>query len=182
MKTIILILAIGLSIVSCNKESNEPSDGYPKIYNLNFELFRADGSPYEDGEVEMTNNTFIANLADLTNGQYSFLGMGKIDTEETQGSGKTLYGWPCGVPNCISDFRSIEFASSREGVDVNGPVPFEKDKYWLLRYESEDVDTLRVHDVQTINPYNRTFIFFVNEQQVEATNFIYEEYAITIQK
>ena len=62
-----------------------------------------------------------------------------------------------------------------------GPVPFEKDKYWLLRY-ANDVDTLRVHDVQTTNPYSRIFAFFVNEQQVEATNVIYEEYAITIQK
>ncbi|MDP2687928.1 MAG: hypothetical protein Q8O62_11940 [Aequorivita sp.] len=182
MKTYILIFAMGLSVISCNKESNEPSDGYPEIYNLNFELFRADGSTYEDGEVEITNNTYIAMLTDLTDGQYSFLGMGKIDTGETQGSGKTLYGGPCGGPNCVSDFKAIQFASSAEGVDVNGPVPFEKDKFWLLRYTNEDVDTLRIHDVQTINPYNRAFTFFINEQQAEATNFIYEEYAIKIQK
>lgn len=181
MKSLMLILIIGLSLSACDKDNN-PSEGYPVIYNLNFELLRSDGSLYENGEVEITNNTYLATLTDLTDGQYSFLGMGKIDTEETQGSGKTLFGWPCGGPNCVSDFGSIEFASSRDGVDVNGPVPFEKDKYWLLRYAGEDVDTLRVHDVQTVNPYNRVFTFFVNEQQVEATNFIYEEYAITIQK
>ncbi|WP_347373531.1 hypothetical protein [Aequorivita sp. Q41] len=182
MKTYILLLVMVLSLNSCNKESNEPSGGYPKIYNLNFELFRVDGSTYEDGEVEITNNTGIATLIELTNGQYPFLGLGKIVTEETQGSGRTLYGSPCGGPNCVSDFGSIEFASGAEGVDVKGSVPFEKDKYWLLRYANEDVDTLRIHDVQTINPYNRTFTFFVNEQQIEATNFIYEEYAITVQK
>jgi hypothetical protein len=181
MKTLILILTISISFIACDKDNNT-SEGFPKIYNLNFELLRADGSIYENGEVEITNNTYLATLTDLTDGQYSFLGMGKIDTEETQGSGKSLYGWPCGGPNCVSDFGSIEFASSREGIDVNDPVPFEKDKYWLLRYVNEDVDTLRIHDVQTINPYNRTFTFFVNEQEVEATNFIFEEYAITIQK
>ncbi len=182
MKTFIIIFVMGLSLIGCDKERNEPSNGYPEVYNLNFELFRDDGSKYENGEVEITNNTGVATLMELTNGQYPFLGLGKVDTEETQGSGKTLYGVPCGGPNCVSDFKAIQFASSAEGVDVNGPVPFEKDKYWLLRYANEDVDTLRIHDVQTINPYNRAFTFFVNEQQVEAANFIYEEYAITIQK
>ena len=115
-------------------------------------------------------------------GNYDWYKMGIIFTEVTQESDKVLFGGPCEAPNCVTNFKSMQFASGAEGVDVNGPVPFEKDKYWLLRYANEDIDTLRIHDVQTINPYNRNFTFFVNEEQVETTNFIYEEYAITIQK
>lgn len=181
MKSYILILVIGLTSISCEK-ANNPSEGYPKTYKLNFELLRANGSVYEDGEVEITNNTGSVPLEDITNGQYSYLEMGEIDFPESQGNGKIMFGVPCGGPNCVTNFKSMQFASGAEGVDVNGPVPFEKDKYWLLRYANEDIDTLRIHDVQTINPYNRAFTFFVNEQEVEATNFIYEDYAITIQK
>ncbi|MAP80599.1 MAG: hypothetical protein CL526_05875 [Aequorivita sp.] len=174
-------MTISISFIACDKDNNT-SEGFPTTYNLNFELLRADGSMYENGEVEITNNTYLATLTDLTDGQYSFLGMGIIDTEVTQGTTKTLYGTPCGGPNCVSAFASIEFASGAESKNVDGPIPHEKDKFWLLRYTNEDIDTLRIHDVQTVNPYKRVFTFFVNEQPVEATNFIYDEYAITIQK
>lgn len=180
MKTIFLTIAMGFSFLSCEKNQSE-TEVDPITYNLNFELLKIDGSAYENDEVEITSNTYLATLADLTNGQYSYLGMGKIYTE-TQGNDKIFFGTPCGGPNCHSEYLHLPIASSAEGVDVNGAIPFEKDKYWLLRYANEDVDTLRIRDVQTVNPYNRAFTFFVNEQEVEATNFIFEEYAITIQK
>ena len=180
MKSIFLIITMGFTLLSCEKE-NEPSNEDPKIYNLSFELLRDDGNPYNNGEVEISSFPLTMTNGSL-DGNYEWYEMGQIYTEETQGSEKILFGGPCGVSNCASDFISIPFASGAEGVNVDGTVPFEKDKYWLLRYANEDVDTLRVHDVQTTNPYSRIFAFFVNEQQVEATNVIYEEYAITIQK
>src|SRR5690606_11833824 len=180
MKSYILILVIGLTSISCEK-ANNPSEGYPKTYKLNFELLRADGSVYENGEVEISSLPLTIINGNLM-GNYDWYKMGIIFTEVTQESDKVLFGGPCEAPNCVTNFKSMQFASGAEGVDVNGPVPFEKDKYWLLRYANEDIDTLRIHDVQTINPYNRNFTFFVNEEQVETTNFIYEEYAITIQK
>jgi hypothetical protein len=180
MKTIFLIIVMGFSLLSCEKDRNTTEE-YPKIYNLNFELLRADGSVYENGEVEISSLPLTIINGNLM-GNYDWYKMGIIFTEVTQESDKVLFGGPCEAPNCPSAFIPISFASGAEGVDINGPVPFEKDKYWLLRYANEDIDTLRIHDVQTINPYNRNFTFFVNEQEVEATNFIYEDYAITIQK
>lgn len=181
MKTYILIMAIGILSMSCSKDNKQPEEGDPVTYSLNFELLKGDGSLYGDGEVEITSFPLKMENGNLE-GQYEWYGMGKINTEFTNGQEKELFGGPCGGPNCIADYIAIGFASSRDGVDVNGPVPFEKDKYWLLRYANEDVDTLRIHDIQTIEPYNRTFTFFVNEQPLESTYLGYDEYAITIQK
>lgn len=181
MKSFLLTLAILFSLTSCEKE-NSPSEGYPTIYNLYFELLNVDGSARENGDVEITGNSYLASLTQLVNGQYPWYEMGKIENESTQGNNSILFGMPCSGPNCDSDFTKLGFASGREGVDVNGLVPFEKDKYWLLRYANDDVDTLRVHDIQTIEPDNRIFTFFINEQEVEATEFFNDEFAITIKK
>ncbi|CAM3335192.1 hypothetical protein [Aequorivita lipolytica] len=180
MKTIFLIIVMGFSLLSCEKE-NKSSEGDPKIYDLNFELLRSDGTVYEDDNLKISNEQELFNgqLHPIGNGELFWFDLGKL-TIQSQNGDSILFGISCGE-NC-NDYLPLPFASGAEGVDVNGPVPFEKDKYWLLRYANEDVDTLRVHDVQSINPYNRTFTFYVNEQQVEATNFIYQEYAITIQK
>ncbi len=178
MKTYILILTIGLTLLSCKKEDSP--EGIPKIYNLNFELLRGDGTTYEDDELQLTIEQELVNgqLQPVGGGEMVWFNLGKLE-EVPQIEGTILFGISCGA-DC--DYLPVPFASSAEGVDVNGPVPFEKDKYWLLRYANEDVDTLRVHDVQSINPYNRAFTFFVNEQMVQASNLIGEEYAITIQK
>ncbi len=181
MKAIVLILAIGFSFLSCEKDQN-PGEEDPRIYNLNFELLRNDGSVYENGDIQISGNSFATNLTEIQNDQYSWLGLGKIETEETRRSDKILFGWPCGTPNCNSDYMSLEFASGAEGRNIGDNESWEQDKYWLLRYTNEDVDTLRIHDSRTNNPYTRTFTFFINEQPLEATNFIYDEYAITIQK
>lgn len=181
MKAFILILTIGFSFIACDKDNNPSSEGDPITYNLNFELFRSDGTVYEDDIVQISGEQELLNgqLLPIGNGELFWFDLGKL-TIDFQNGDSIFFGISCGE-NCY-DYLPLPFASSRDGVDVNGPVPFEKDKYWLLRYANEDVDTLRIHDIQTINPYNRIFTFFVNEQQVEATNFIYEEYAITIQK
>lgn len=180
MKTIFLIVAMGFSLLSCEKE-NKPSNGDPKIYNLNFELLRSDGTVYEDDNVQISGEQELFNgqLHPIGDGELFWFDLGKLIIEFQNGD-FILFGISCG--ETCDDYLPLPFASGAEGVDVNGSVPFEKDKYWLLRYVNEDVDTLRIHDVQTINPYNRNFTFFVNEHEVEATNFIYEEYAITIQK
>lgn len=180
MKTKLLIIAIVFSLLSCEKENN-PSEDYPAIYNLNFELLRNDGSTPEDGEVKISSFPLSMINGDLI-GDYEWYGMGKIPAEENQPNDKILFGGPCGVSNCVTDFIAIPFASGAEGRDIGENESWEKDKYWLLQYANEDVDTLRIHDVRTNNPYSRSFSFFINEQQVDAINFIYDEYAVTLQK
>lgn len=182
MKIWIITIVMGLSLLGCQKD-NKPSGGDPRIYNINFQLLRGDGSSHKNGDVEI--NGF---LLTMENGQlqlgdgFDWYGMGRINTQETQTSGKILYGGPCLAPNCVTDYVSAPFASGAEGDTIEQNEIWEKDKYLLLRYANEDIDTLRVHDIRTENPYNRTFTFFINGQETEATNFIYDEYAITIQK
>jgi|SRR5690554_1151776 len=181
MKNFILILSVIFSIMGCTKTSF-PSEPYPKIYNLNFELLRHDGSVYENGEVEISGNTGIAKLEEIINGQYPWIGLGKIETWETQAYGKTLFGEPCGGSNCSSEYKSRTFAWGNEGDDMGKNETWIKDKYWLLRFPNEGVDTLRVHDIRKNDPYTRNFTFFINGQEVDAINFVHDEFAITIQK
>src|SRR5690606_27820519 len=167
---------------SCNKEDTTDG-GYPKLYRLYFEMMDKNGRPYENGKVEITSNTgIVENIEELTSGQYPFLAMGKIITEMTQGNEKDLFGHICGAPNCESDYSPLEFASGAENPEAHGSTPIEKDKYWLLRYPNEDVDTLRIHDVYVVEPYSRAFTFFVNGLQIEANNMHPQNYIITIQK
>jgi hypothetical protein len=170
-----------MAFLGCEK-SDSPSQGYPTTYYLYFELLNIDGSARENGDVELTGNTSIATLTQLIDGQYPFKNMGKIEDDTTQSFNGALFGGPCGASGCGSSFKALLFATGHDGIEANEPVSFEKDKFWLLRYENEDVDTLRVHDIQTVNPYKRTFTFFINEQQLEATEFLNDKYAITIQK
>ena len=181
LKAKILIIVTAMAFLGCEK-SDSPSQGYPRLYYLCFELLNIDGSSRENGDVEITGNTFIATLDQLVNGQYPWNGMGVIENEITQGLDSVLFGGPCGAPGCDSSFKALRFATGRDGIEANEPVPFEKDKYWLLRYANEDVDTLRIHDIQTVNPYKRSFTFFINDQEIDATEFLNGEFAITIKK
>lgn len=178
MKVKLLILAIGILMASCQKDSNATEE-YPITYELNFELLRVDGSVYDNGEIQISSIPLSMVDGDLV-GDFEWYGMGKIPTEEDQNNDKILFGGPCGVPNCVTDFIPIPFASGAEGSEAEEDQIWETDKYWLLRYVNEDVDTLRIHDVRINNPYTRTFSFFINEEPIEASNFIFHEYAITM--
>ncbi|WP_271393398.1 hypothetical protein [Aequorivita sinensis] len=108
--------------------------------------------------------------------------MGKIENEATQGINSELFGGPCGAQNCPSEFVSLSFASGAEANDIGENETLEKDKYWLLRYGTEDVDTLRINDVLIKNPYSRNFRFFINGEELDGNNFIFDEFAVKIQK
>ncbi|NGX82782.1 hypothetical protein [Aequorivita sp. KMM 9714] len=108
--------------------------------------------------------------------------MGKIENEATLNINSILFGGPCGAQNCPSEFVSLPFASGAEANDIGENETLEKDKYWLLRYGTEDVDTLRINDVLIKNPYSRNFRFFINGEEIDGNNFIFDEFAVKIQK
>lgn len=180
MKNITLII-VTLFIISCNKDSN-PSESDPRIYNLNLELVNSEGNAYRNGDIEISGNTFARELDQIIDEQYPWFGLGKIENEATQDINSILFGGPCEVQNCPSEFVSLPFASGAEVNDVGENETLEKDKYWLLRYGNDDVDTLRVNDVMIKNPYSRNFKFFINGEEIEANNFIFDEFAVKIQK
>lgn len=165
MKKIILTVLIGVLLISCKKDDN-PSSDLPRTYLLDFTLLHTDGSLYENGDVEISGNTSIAELTDIVNGQYPWLEMGKR-YPDAQGEASELFGVPCGAPNCESDYTSMEFAYGNEGGELEANEIWEKDKYWLIRYTNNDIDTLRIHDIKTMNPYNRQFSFFLNGIEIE---------------
>ncbi|MBT0607111.1 hypothetical protein [Aequorivita echinoideorum] len=178
MKTFILILAISLLVTGCQKDGS-PSNGVPVTYDLNFELLKMDGSVYEDGEVEISNNPF--GMSAIGNNQFIWEDMGKLALESQTGNG-VLFGIKCGgTASCDSDYLPLEFASGAEGRDIDENETWVKDKYWLLRYPNEDIDTLKIHDVRTKSPDSRTFTFYINEQQFNVIEGL-SQYYITIQK
>ncbi len=180
MKTYILTLLFILTLVSCQKEEEAAA---PIEYHLNFELLHQNGGSYNNGEVEITGNLGGRTLESLANGGFPFISLGKIHADYTQSQSKTLFGIPCfGTSSCYSDFIGLPFATGAEGRDTGAHEMWEKDGYWLMRYPNADIDTLRVHDVRTNDPYTRTFTFFFNGQPLEATEIAPAEYAVTIRK
>lgn len=116
MKTYVLIFLIGLSFISCQKES-DPNPGYPRIYNLNFELLRENGMVYEDDSVQISGEQEIFNgqLRPIGNGEFFWLNLGKL-TIDLQNGNSILFGISC-AETC-DDYLPLPFASGAEGQDM----------------------------------------------------------------
>lgn len=182
VKTYILILVLGILYVGCNADDKPSSESDPISYSLSFKLLRPDGSSYENEEIELSSNPSNTNLTDILNGQYPFYGMGKIPSDIQNGN-EFLFGVACDTsPGCISGYMPLDFASSAEGRDIGENEIWEKDKYWVLLYPNDDLDTLRINHKVRKNPYTLTFQFFVNEDLYNVTEEDFDQYYITIQK
>lgn len=170
---------MGLSLISCDKD-NDSNAGDPVNYNLIFEMYRSDGTIYGDNELQISGAQELINgqLRPIGNGELFWFDLGRL-SGESQNNGSNYFGI-CG--SVCEDFYPLGFASSAEGSDIGDNEIWEKDKYWVLSYPNNDIDTLRINHKVTKNLYTLTFKFFVNEAELNVMEGDFDQYYITIQK
>lgn len=169
MKNYVFLLVTIFLFASCEKEADEL--GYPKMYYLSFELFDSEGKPVADDLIDLSADLRMDDQGRLvpdvildTKWVYK---MGKINSIETDL--ENLYGIRIVSKSSLYGSLSFPAKTMEEHRIYNGDEPYERDVYHLFRNSTDHtkIDTLRIRDVVRIEPYSRTFDFFLNEEPLE---------------
>ncbi len=168
MRSFYLISIFSLLLISsCNKEENNPRNGLPAEYNVFLNLQKADGSPFNLGEVEAKGAYLNEGDELIFQGDWFQL---PIDSDYSDVFGERVFG-PFDL--------GIGWESGQEP---------EEDTEWvtnqllLLRYQGiSEIDTLRSRDSARY-PDFRYFDIYKNDSLIKRLNNLEAPWKITIQK
>ncbi len=164
----ILILLILLIATSCNKNDINDNDSFPIIFYMYFEVIKSNGMFFDDGEIELSHEMKMENGQITTSGGGSAIWyeMGKSNIA-SEAMNTTLFGiGPCQpeLANCFDSYIALDF-SLTSGSQNSGTNDYLIDRYFLIRYNETEMDTLRIRDEKIGGIVN--FEFYVNEQLKE---------------
>ncbi|RFN59256.1 hypothetical protein [Marixanthomonas ophiurae] len=187
MKALLYLSSLFLLLCAgCNKDESNDSGGIPADYFLYFDISKVDGSFFENGSVELSDEMKMENGEIVPTGEIiHWVPMGKV--EYLDDIDKTLTGTQCAGQSCLGDYIGFIFSMSPENIEYEEEDAYDINRYYLLRYQGDDTDTLRIRERFYTNPPSTDFTFFLNGQEKEIlgepTNFsLFSANYITIEK
>lgn len=172
MKTPLYLIVLSLvTFLSCSKDKDEPiSGGFPLFYNLYLNLDRADGIPFQEGEIEAKGGYITAEGETIYTGDwYSMtIEQDNLNTDLNGAFGPLFLsiGWEDGMEPEIGKTWSLDYITQ-------------------LRYAGvEEVDVIRVNDTMAY-PDFRYFDIYKNDvlmQRFDALEYESFPWSIAITK
>lgn len=179
MRTTIFMTLVSLLVfTACSKDDNPGTpSGDIAQYHLYFDLLKSDGSVFEEGEWQVSI-PYILNeegqLVPINPELADYWESLRIIIEEdffnnNPHENPEHYRFPeSGVLHSSIWYGSSLLFATEEDRWVN-------DKYYLLRYEGYETDTLLVRDI--LNPgFERSFEFYLNGESIELQAFWIGDY------
>lgn len=170
--TTFFILLIFLTLGGCSSDNyDNNTGGLPEIEFLLYELLKQDGSSFEFGEIEVSGQIKVVDILTGEVWQAETINWSEMDIDPyySDAAGKPL-------------FAKLNFAGGWEHPDEaggHGNVWLE-DKFYLLRYQGAETDTIRIRDSTKVGVYNY-YTFYLNEVKQEPNTVLSREY-LSIQK
>lgn len=153
MKPLFITIIALISISGCSKDNFSQGAGDPGEYNLFFEFSKGgDASHFKEGDIEISGLVKGVNLQ--TNESLTYEDAGfytlPIDSLASDSVNTRIFG-----PFIFSAGWETEEEAGGRGNELFF------DRYFLLRYQGEDIDTLRVTDSTKVG-YYRHFSFYID--------------------
>lgn len=169
MKNYVFLLVTIFLFASCQKEAEAMGDAYPKLYYLYFQVMDKNGESYKGDPIEISHCYIIENNSlELYHIEEELWRKLKI-MDSLRNENLNLFGVASMDPNDDAAYPILFETGERARIVMQGRTEEVMDWYYLFRNSTDHtkIDTLRIRDVVRIEPYSRTFDFFLNEEPLE---------------